>query len=251
LTESNNDGNVLVVVPFVDNAALTNRCVKSILPTLGAGDTLMLFSNGSKPGNLARIKGLYSGSDKVDIRLRQNNDDGGMSIANVYNFGLGKAFVGEGQTGDYDYIVLMHNDCVVKYPLWLTEMKLAIENNAPTPTLVMTRSGTGSCSWEQDMKTPMAEPFIVLDGTAVKGYCMMLDKHTFDAIGYFDTQFGTMPDKDYMLRLFRNRPAGVVVVCRDVRVDHAGNKTFSRTMTRSQFTDAYHADLRRLADKYK
>lgn len=256
--ENSND-NVLIVIPFVDQVGMTNRCVKSILPTLGTNDLVILFSNGSKPGNLLKVQGLYAGDDRVDVV----NNDMGMPIANIYNYGIGQAVFGEG----YKYLVLMHNDCVIRYNLWLTEMKLALDNRGDAPTIVVPRSGTGNCVPEQLLQTPLPDAFTVLQHQTVKGYCMMFKSiQMLDYNGYFNGKFVTMTDKEYMLRLFRRLPgpcrdgdggsgpaienprrdAGIVV-CRDVRVDHLGNKTFGKLYSTTDFARVYHEDLRLLA----
>ena len=195
-----------IIIPTQNNLSLLVGCISSVyrnskdFEIIVANDCSTDGTTAYLDSILARFKNLqYASFDKP------------VGFATAVNAGLGKA------TGDY--LVLLNNDTIVT-PGWLNQMSGCIpkaEKFFDISKIGIVGPVTNNAGGDQQIAT---DPYDVdsLDVSApdhskaykdkfmlsgfISGFCMMITRACFKAVGFFDVNFkiGGWEDNDYVLR---------------------------------------------------
>ncbi len=217
-----------VVVPCFDQLEYTRQCVAALARHTRAPWELVAVDNGSTDGTAAYLAGVAD-AGAFPVVVVTNRENRGFPAA--CNQGL-KAARG-------DHLVLLNNDAVVTDG-WLDQlialaesdprigMTGPVSNYAPPPQLVagadypdLDAMHHFAARWRADHRGKW------LTTGKLSGFCLLLKRRVYEAVGGLDEGFGLgfFDDDDLAVRV--TRAGFTMAVAYDLFVHHFGSRTFA------------------------
>lgn len=239
---------VSVVVPVVDNLALTRLCLESLLHEPGARDLeVVVVDNGSIDGTAGYL---------VELASRQKNL---VVLHEEANRGY-PAAVNRGVAASRgDTLILLNNDTVLA-PGWVSRL---LAHLTPGVGLVgpMTDGAPGAArvprTWRTfgEFLTAASARAQEHQGTSqdvdrLTYFCVALPRRVWDHVGALDEGFGAgmFEDDDHQVRLC---DAGYrVVLAHDVLVAHFGEATLGTLAPGGGYGELFHANRERYENRH-
>lgn len=227
-TDGPGDVTASVIVPCFNQAEFTRHCLAALFRHTRPSWELIVVDNGSTDDTAAYLRGIRDAAP-VRVAIVANAENRGFPAA--CNQGLAAA---RGR-----HLVLLNNDAVVT-DAWL-EMLVALaesgpaigmagpmSNYAPPPQLVedapyrdLDAMHRFASRWRAEHRGRW------LTTPKLSGFCLLIKRAAFEAVGGLDERFGVgfFDDDDLALRMGR---AGYdLAVARDLFVHHFGSRTFA------------------------
>jgi glycosyltransferase involved in cell wall biosynthesis len=231
MTQSVSPGLASIIIPCWNQQEFTRHCLRALFRHTPPPWELIVIDNGSTDGTAAYLQGVQD-TAPVPVTIIANQANRGFPAA--VNQGL-KAARGE-------FLVLLNNDAVVtdawlQHLIALTRMKpqgkpvgLAgpMSNYVSPPQLVehppyrdLQALEAFARSWREKHRGQCVSV------PKLSGFCLLLTRAVYDAIGGLDERFGLgMFDDDDLA--VRARQAGFeLALARDVFVHHFGSRSFA------------------------
>ncbi|THF73369.1 glycosyltransferase family 2 protein [Cohnella fermenti] len=212
-----------IILLTLNNMDQTVRCVNSIRMLTHVPYELIVIDNGSTDGT---IGWLY---EQPDIRFVCNGSNAGFAASCNQGVALARG----------ELLLLLNNDTLVS-PRWLPQLQAALLSQdavgivGPVSNFVLPLQKRPFHYAGDDSFFRFADGFNFQDpgrwqnATSLSGFCMLLRRSTWDALGALDEQFavGGYEDIDYGYRALR---CGLSLrIAGDTFVYHEGNKSFDR-----------------------
>jgi GT2 family glycosyltransferase len=225
-----NGGNrlVSVIVPCFDQLEFTQGCVASLHRQSRHSWELIAVDNGSTDGTAEYLRGVHDASAHR-VEILTNAENRGFPAA--CNQGLARA--------RGEFLVLLNNDTVVT-DAWL-EMLVALADSDPklgmvgpmsnyaTPPQLVEDVPYGDLEamhrFASKWRTEHRGKWLTVP--KLSGFCVLIQRAAFEAVGGLDERFGLglFDDDDLGLRM---RRAGYdLAVARDLFIHHHGSRTFA------------------------
>lgn len=208
---------VSIVIPVLNNLALTKQCIESVVKHTTPGDyELIVVDNGSDKETQDYLEALQ-------VKVIRNNE----------NLGFSKAINQGFQAARGDHLFMLNNDTIL-FPEWLPRMLKRFEGKVgavgPVSNYVMgpqqVSIGRRSAKPEHihNLVSIQQKDETIEDAKLLIGFAMMISREAYEKVGTLDERFfAGCDDLDYSIRL---RQAGYTLnIARDVFVFHFGNKT--------------------------
>lgn len=212
-----------IIIPVLNEAALTKNCLESMVAKSDTPYRLILIDNASGE-ETKKILEDFANSHK-NITLIRNEEN--LGWVKAVNQGI-KASRGP-------YICIMNNDTVVKTDGWLAKL-IAVAEAAGDIGLVNPR-------FDVKNEPGKDKPYIEID--FCRGYCVLIKRPLIDRIGALDEAYGLgyYDDDDFSVRAIR---AGFRCVrANDVVVEHLKDSTFT-TLFKDDVRRALHEKNKQL-----
>ena len=222
------DGLASIIIPCFNQREFTRTCVAALMKYTRQPWELIAIDNGSSDGTAAYFEGV---SDATNHRVEIISNRENLGFPAACNQGL-RAARGE-------YVVLLNNDAVVTNA-WLDQL-IALAKSDPKIGLVGPMS---NCATPPQLVEDV--PYRDLDGMhrfatkyrvlhrgtwfttqKLSGFCLLIKRGVFDAIGELDEQFGLGMFDDDDLCLRARRAGFDLAVAHDLFVHHFGSRTFA------------------------
>ena len=221
-------GPASVIIPCFNQVAYTRLCVAALAQHTRGPWELIAVDNGSTDETAAYLAGVRDAAP-FPVKILTNAENRGFPAA--CNQGLAAA--------GGDYLVLLNNDAVVT-DAWLDQLA-ALADAEPTigmtgpmsncvtaPQLVPDATYTGldemhrfAARWRRDHRGKW------LKAPKLSGFCLLLKRRVFEAIGPLDERFGLGFYDDDDLTLRARRAGFDLAVALDLFVHHFGSRTFA------------------------
>ncbi|QJD84061.1 glycosyltransferase family 2 protein [Cohnella herbarum] len=210
-----------IIVLTLNNMDQTLRCLHSIRTFTDSPYELIFVDNGSTDGTVAWL------AQQSDIRL----------IANPVNVGFAPACNQAAAIANGDHILLLNNDTIVSHR-WLSVMLQCLHSSerigivGPKSNFVLPLQKIPADVSNEGQYHLFAQQFnrhnpaLWQDLAALSGFCMLLRRSTWLALGGFDEAFGIGGYEDIDLG-YRVLKAGLFLrLAGDAFVYHEGNRSF-------------------------
>ncbi|QEH32069.1 SPBc2 prophage-derived glycosyltransferase SunS [Aquisphaera giovannonii] len=217
-----------VIVPCFDQLEFTRECVRALVRKTGRPWELIVVDNGSTDGTDRYLAGVADAAPMA-VRVIGNASNRGFPAA--VNQGLAAA--------RGEYLVLLNNDAVVTDG-WLDQLVALADSD---PAIGMAGPMSNYASPPQLVEDVPYKDLDAMHGFAARwreehrgqwltagklsGFCLLMKRAVYEAIGGLDERFGLgFFDDDDLGR--RARDAGfTLAVARDLFVHHFGSRTFT------------------------
>jgi GT2 family glycosyltransferase len=211
-----------IIIPVYNAQEYTENCLKSIAVHTQDYE-VVLIDNGSNPPYCYEDIPLEVGDKAIIYRNKKN-----MGFPAAVNLGM--------KIAKGDYVCILNNDLVVT-PGWLENLHYYIDHDL----LDVVGPTTNQISGPQQVQAQYYSNGVELDMVASElfmekfrqfsrlyrlvGYCMLMKKSTWQAVGDFDEVFtpGNYEDDDFCLRAIEK--GFRIGYARDVYVHHFGSVT--------------------------
>ncbi|RKE74148.1 ADP-heptose:LPS heptosyltransferase [Pseudorhodoplanes sinuspersici] len=223
-------GRVSIVVPCLENLALTEQCLQSIFANTNGDFEVVIVDNGS--GNVVKERLASISRDHPNVRL--------VSLASNLNFAIGCNVGAAISSGEY--LVFLNNDTLVT-SRWLEQLLLALKSNEVrgAQPLLLYHDATVQCAghffnkynclpYHLFQNFPWDHPAVNSPRRvhSVTGACIAVRAAEFISLQGFDPLFvNGGEDVDLCLRM-TERFGGHFVVAPESKVYHLESKTHGR-----------------------
>ncbi len=219
-----------VIVPCWNQREFTRHCIRSLITYTRPPWELIVIDNGSTDDTAAYLAGVQDAAP-VPVTI----------IANATNLGFPAAINQGLKAARGDYLVLLNNDAVVTNS-WLDQLIALIDMKNSGPPIGMAGPMSNYVTPPQLVEHVPYRDMEHMEAFArqwrdqhrgewstvpkLSGFCLMMKRAVYNAIGGLDERFGLgfFDDDDLGLRA---RKAGFeLAVARDLFIHHFGSRTF-------------------------
>jgi GT2 family glycosyltransferase len=217
-----------VIVPCFNERAFTRLCLAALVRHTRPPWELVVVDNGSTDGTAAYLQGVQ---DVAPVPVQIITNPANLGFAAACNQGLHAA---RGA-----YLVLLNNDAVVTDG-WLDQLAALAEsdpaiglagpmsNYAPPPQRVDDVPYTDLATMHEFAAAwRAAHRGQGLAVARLSGFCLLITRRAFDALGGLDERFGLGFFEDDDLCLRARRAGFTLAVAHDLFVHHFGSRTFA------------------------
>lgn len=196
---------VSIVILAWNASHLTKACLKSLNPTLRAGDQVIVVNNGSVDDTIEVVEKF----DWVDPVICFKNH----GFAGGNNRGAAIA--------ENDIIIFLNNDTLFPDREWISKLVDPFYDGR----VVATGPASDNVSGIQGVINSKNASAHYYEIERLVGFCLAVRRSTFEQVGGFDENFATggYEDDDLGIRLMKH---GMMVFCPFAFVQHLGHKTF-------------------------
>lgn len=218
---------VSIVIPVLNQRALTEQCINSLTPDLRAGAQVIIIDNGSEEETRDYLRSVPG------IELLRNDTNRGCAPA--WNQGVERA--------RGSWIVVLNND-VRAASGWLQGLASYAVNNKVDIVTPGMREGPLNYDFEPYARDYMTRLRAVERRGVANGVCFMVNRRVFEAVGGFDEAFriGQFEDTDFFWRADR---AGFRLGTTGASFLHHFGSATQAALRESKPADAYEAENRR------
>ncbi len=219
-------GLLSVVLPVLNNLALTRACVAALRAHTPGDLEIVLVDNGSEEDCAALARELCAGGAEVVLIANERNE--GFAFACNQGFAAARG----------ELVALLNNDVIVTQG-WFEGMRSVLLSD---PRIALVGPRTNRASGPQVVKEAAYEGRAGLEAFAARwsaahpgeraflprlvGLCLLLRRELLDVVGGFDPCFwlGNFEDDDFCLRVLRS--GRLLAVANGVFVHHEGSATW-------------------------
>lgn len=179
-----------IIIPVWNQLAYTRRCLESIRRHTDCPYRIIVIDNGSEKETKDYLDSIKGGDGELLV------------IANETNQGYIKAINQGLAAARSDYICLLNNDTVVSEG-WLSRM-ISLAEGDKRIGMVNPLGNEGKKSKDLSQLAQISSALSAKRGEYLEvercsGFCLLLKREVFEAVGYFDENFGLgyFEDSDY------------------------------------------------------